>query len=65
MASSQGAPLDLDKLKQRFDLSHFGLNAVIRGIQLTLVGGESLFAPSHTRLPYYLPRHISNMTVPS
>jgi hypothetical protein len=31
--------IDKDKLKQKFDLSHFGLNAVIRGAQLTLVGG--------------------------
>jgi len=31
--------IDKEKLKQRFDMSHFGINAVIRGVQLTLVGG--------------------------
>lgn len=31
--------LDTDRLRQKLDLSHFGINAVIRGIQLTLVGG--------------------------
>lgn len=33
--------LDKAKLKQKFDVSNFDLNAVIRGIQLTLVGGAS------------------------
>jgi hypothetical protein len=31
--------VDTDMLKQKFDLSNFDLNAVIRGMQLTLVGG--------------------------
>jgi hypothetical protein len=31
--------IDKEKLKRAFDVSHFDLNAVIRGIQLTLVGG--------------------------
>lgn len=31
--------LDKEDLKKAFDLSHFDLNAVIRGVQLTLVGG--------------------------
>jgi hypothetical protein len=37
------APADKEKLKQAFDISHFDLNAVIRGIQLTLVGGKDCF----------------------
>ena len=31
--------VDADKLKPKFDVSHFGANAVLRGMQLTLVGG--------------------------
>lgn len=31
--------LDVNRLKSKFDLSHFDLNAVLRGIQLTFVGG--------------------------
>jgi hypothetical protein len=31
--------IDKEKLKKAFDLSHFDLNAVLRGMQLTLVGG--------------------------
>lgn len=36
-----GLPVDLDKekLKKAFDVSHFDINAVLRGIELTLVGG--------------------------
>jgi hypothetical protein len=47
--------IDKDKLKQKFDLSHFGLNAVIRGAQLTLVGAHralqnpALFTSDHYR----------------
>ena len=44
MASEQGPPpipVDTEKLKQLFDVSHFDFNAVIRGAQLTLVGGMS------------------------
>lgn len=33
-------PLDKETLKQEFDLSHFDINSVIRGAQLTLVGGK-------------------------
>ncbi len=36
--------LDKEKLKKKFDISNFDINAVIRGIQLTLVGGA---CPSH------------------
>jgi hypothetical protein len=32
--------VDKEKLKKTFDISHFDLNAVIRGIQLTLVAGR-------------------------
>ncbi|KAI2634546.1 formamidase [Xylaria nigripes] len=32
--------LDKDKLKEAFDLSHFDINAVLRGAQLTLVGAH-------------------------
>jgi hypothetical protein len=31
---------DKEKLKKAFDISHFDLNAIIRGVQLTGVGGE-------------------------
>lgn len=31
--------LDKEELKKAFDLSHFDFNAILRGIQLTLVGG--------------------------
>jgi hypothetical protein len=31
--------VDSDKLKDKFDLSSLDINAVIRGMQLTLVGG--------------------------
>jgi hypothetical protein len=34
--------LDKDELKKAFDISHFDLNAILRGIQLTLVGGKWL-----------------------
>jgi hypothetical protein len=41
MSADQRLPLDKDKLKKKFDVSHFDINAIIRGIQLTLVGGEN------------------------
>jgi len=34
-----GANVDADKLKAKVYVSHFGANAVLRGMQLTLVGG--------------------------
>lgn len=34
--------VDTDKLKAKFDVSNFGADAVLRGMQLTLVGGNSL-----------------------
>ncbi|CAJ2508814.1 Uu.00g138400.m01.CDS01 [Anthostomella pinea] len=47
--------LDKDDLKKAFDLSHFDLNAVLRGIQLTLVGANralqnpAIFTNEHYR----------------
>lgn len=44
-----------DKLRQKLDLSHFGINAVIRGAQLTLVGAQralqnpAIFTSDHYR----------------
>ncbi|KAK1975401.1 transmembrane protein UsgS [Colletotrichum cereale] len=48
-------PFDKEKLKQEFDLSHFDLNQILRGIQLTLVGAHralqnpALFTSDHYR----------------
>lgn len=55
MASSPSAgpnaPVDLsidkEKLKKAFDVSHFDFNAVLRGAQLTLVGGELALLCEH------------------
>jgi len=53
MASQQRPPIDKEKLKKKFDISHFDLNAVIRGIQLTGVGAHralqnpALFTSEH------------------
>lgn len=46
-------PVDIEKekLKKAFDVSHFDINAVLRGIELTLVGGTwnggAVLASSH------------------
>jgi hypothetical protein len=40
MASMEGIKFDKEKLKKAFDVSNFDINAVLRGVQLTLVGGE-------------------------
>jgi hypothetical protein len=45
MASSDRLHIDKQQLKQKFNVSHFDLNAIIRGMQLTLVGGQSSFPP--------------------
>lgn len=34
--------IDKEKLKEKFDTSHFNVDAVLRGVQLTLVGGMLL-----------------------
>lgn len=42
MASNQKPlidQLDKDKLKHKLDVSHFDFNAILRGAQLTMVGG--------------------------
>lgn len=39
--------IDKDELKKAFDTSHFDINAIVRGIQLTLVGGAR--APGEAR----------------
>lgn len=52
MTEHNNLKLDKDKLKEAFDLSSFDVNAVIRGAQLTLVGGASLVFP----LPCFSPR---------
>lgn len=39
--------IDKEKLKHAFDVSHFfDINAILRGIELTMVGGNSLHDPS-------------------
>ncbi|KAF9870419.1 transmembrane protein [Colletotrichum karsti] len=48
-------PIDKETLKQEFDLSHFDINSVIRGAQLTLVGAHralqnpAIFTSDHYR----------------
>lgn len=32
--------IDKEKLKNAFDLSHFDINAILRGVELTMVGGR-------------------------
>ncbi|KAK5653521.1 hypothetical protein OQA88_8780 [Cercophora sp. LCS_1] len=55
MASEQRSPIDKAQLKRWFDISHFDLNAVIRGIQLTGVGAHralqnpNVFTSDHYR----------------
>lgn len=43
-AQQQSTPVEIDKekLKKAFDISHFDINAILRGVQLTLVGGTML-----------------------
>ncbi|KXH52451.1 transmembrane protein UsgS [Colletotrichum salicis] len=48
-------PIDKERLKREFDLSHFDVNQILRGIQLTLVGAQralqnpALFTSDHYR----------------
>ncbi|KAK0713783.1 hypothetical protein B0T26DRAFT_370925 [Lasiosphaeria miniovina] len=55
MASAEQLHIDREKLKQKLDTSHFDLNAVFRGAQLTLVGAfralrnPDLFDSQHYR----------------
>lgn len=39
-SGAEGLHVDKEKVKEAFDLSHFDVNTVIRGAQLTLVGGK-------------------------
>lgn len=41
MAELNLSSSDKERLKKAFDLSNFDLNAILRGIQLTLVGGTT------------------------
>lgn len=41
MAHAQVPRIDKDKLKKELDVSNFDPNAVLRGAQLTLVGGTA------------------------
>jgi hypothetical protein len=43
-----GGNFDTEKLKAKFDVSNFSANAVLRGMQLTLVGGRY---PEQCRAP--------------
>lgn len=47
-AQQQSTPVEIDKekLKKAFDISHFDINAILRGVQLTLVGGTITRPPS-------------------
>ncbi|KAM7197171.1 hypothetical protein V8F20_006720 [Naviculisporaceae sp. PSN 640] len=55
MASPTTPQIDKEKIKQKLDVSHFDPNAVLRGIQLTLVGAHralqnpGLFTSKHYR----------------
>jgi hypothetical protein len=40
MAEVKVPKVDKEQLKKAFDLSHFDLNSILRGMQLTLVGGQ-------------------------
>lgn len=51
MSTIQKPHIDKDKLKQKLDVSHFDLNAVLRGAQLTLVGGNYV-QPSIAYMPF-------------
>lgn len=46
------ARIDKEQLKKAFDISHFDLNAVLRGVQLTLVGGIFDSFPGVSTLMY-------------
>ncbi|KAJ2896594.1 hypothetical protein MKZ38_005417 [Zalerion maritima] len=54
-----GPNIEVDQLKKSFDLSNFGLNTIIRGAQLTLVGAyralqnPGLFTSRHYRQAAY------------
>lgn len=49
MANVHISPQGKEQLKSAFDISHFDLNAILRGVQLTLVGGPQRPGPEHHR----------------
>ena len=56
--------LDKAKLKKQFDVSNFDLNAIIRGFQLTLVGGRHQSLSSRTVLKPEYPNHPKSLFRP-
>lgn len=68
MASSDKIQVDKDKLKEKleekFDLSHFDFNAIIRGAQLTLVGGKYLYCIQYLRSGSSVVGTANTMTQP-
>lgn len=59
--------VDTEMLKKQFDVSNFDPNAVLRGMQLTLVGGESVSVPiflSATMICLTLCRSASRLAKP-
>ncbi|KAH8887040.1 hypothetical protein GQ53DRAFT_656888 [Thozetella sp. PMI_491] len=55
MAAAGRPHIDKEKLKKQFDITHFDINAVLRGVQLTLVGAHralqnpDIFTSQHYR----------------
>lgn len=47
MSQPKLSQADKEKLKKAFDFSHFDINAILRGMQLTLVGGEEVHDTRH------------------
>jgi hypothetical protein len=39
--ASEQLGIDKEKFQKAFDVSHFDVNAILRGVQLTLVGGKT------------------------
>jgi hypothetical protein len=58
MAASERPHIDKEKLKKQFDISHFDINAVLRGVQLTLVGGTPGLEDLPLPLPSYSPPRL-------
>lgn len=57
MSSSEKSSIDKERLKEKLeeklDVSHFDPNTVIRGAQLTLVGGESEFGSESSSVHHH------------
>ena len=43
-------PEQEEKLKKKFDVKNFDINAILRGAQLTVVGGQPLLPKTHLQL---------------